>query len=71
MSRSIEQIAADVLRCVTSGDTEARLIGDIRATELARLAASHITSCPSCGAEPWVNIDCSLCVAMTALEASS
>lgn len=65
--RTIEQIAVDVLECATGWEREARLIGNVQAYELAVLAAKHITSCPKCGAEPWVNIDCQLCAAMSAI----
>jgi hypothetical protein len=27
----------------------------------------RFTSCPKCGAEPWVNIDCAVCEVMSAL----
>lgn len=64
-NRTIEQIAVDVLKCATSHVTDVRLIGNVQAIELARLAERHITSCPSCGSEPWVNIDCHLCSAMS------
>jgi hypothetical protein len=33
----------------------------------ARQLAKEFTSCPACGAEPWVNIDCSLCEVMAGL----
>ena len=36
---------------------------------IAALCASIVTCCPACGAEPWVNIDCDLCLVATALTA--
>jgi hypothetical protein len=33
----------------------------------ARLLKPLFTSCPKCGAEPWVNIDCAVCEVMSAL----
>lgn len=63
MTRSLEQIAADLLACATAHEPGARIVGNVMARELARivLAGDHIMSCPSCGAEAWVNIDCALC----------
>jgi hypothetical protein len=59
MSR--EQVAADVLACALAHDPESRLIGNVRAIDVAMLAALSLHTCPVCGAEAWVNIDCSLC----------
>jgi hypothetical protein len=66
MSR--EKIAADVLECALSHEPTSRLLGNVTAREIAALAASCITSCPLCGAEPWVNIDCRLCTVCWPLE---
>lgn len=60
--RDIESIARDVLCCAISHDPDARLIGNVRASEVAALAAREIMTCPKCGAEAWVNIDCDLCL---------
>lgn len=61
--RSLEEISHEVLKCCFAWEPGARLIGNVEARELAALvlAADRITSCPLCGAEPWVNIDCMLC----------
>lgn len=66
--RSAEQIALDLLHCVMTWEPSARLFGNIRADEIAYLASRHITSCPKCGAEPWVNVDCGLCEGISLLE---
>jgi len=63
----LEVIAVELLRCATSWEPEVRLLGNLRACEIAALAASIVTSCPKCGAEPWVNIDCDLCSCCAAL----
>jgi len=66
---SREQTAIDLLKCALSWEPEVRLIGNLRTCELAALAASIISSCPKCGAEPWCDIDCDLCLVCTALMA--
>lgn len=58
---SIEATALELLKCCLAHDPRSRVLGNIRAMDLTALAASIITSCPKCGAEPWVNIDCDLC----------
>lgn len=60
--RSRAATAVDLLRCAITHEPEVRLIGNVRACDIAALAASLVTSCPGCGAEPWVNIDCDLCL---------
>lgn len=64
---SREQTAIELLKCAISWEPEVRLVGSLRACEIAALAASIVTCCPRCGAEPWVNIDCDLCLVATAL----
>ena len=66
---SREATAIALLKSAISWEPEARLVGGLRACELAALAASIVTCCPKCGAEPWVNIDCDLCLVATALTA--
>jgi PAS domain-containing protein len=66
---SREATAIELLRCAISWEPEVRLVGNLRACEIAALAASIVTCCPKCGAEPWVNIDCDLCLVATALTA--
>ena len=66
---SREATAIDLLKCAISHEPDVRLLGNLRACELAALAASIVTCCPACGAEPWVNIDCDLCLVATALTA--
>lgn len=56
-----EAVAVEVLRCAISWDKDARPLGNVRAEDLARLAAAVIDTCPKCGATAWVNIDCDLC----------
>lgn len=66
---SREATAIELLKCAISWEPEVRLVGNLRACEIAALAASVVTCCPKCGAEPWVNIDCDLCLVCTALTA--
>ena len=68
MSRRIDEIAVEALRAAVAWEPNAKLLGDVTAVELARLALPHITQCPACGSEAWVNIDCPLCVAVGGLE---
>ncbi len=63
-----ERVAVDVLKCALSWDPEVRLLGNVTAREIAALAAKAITTCPKCGAEAWVNIDCDLCLMVAQLE---
>lgn len=56
-----EACAVEVLRCALSHNPNARLIGNVRAIDIAALAAAAIDTCPKCGATAWVNIDCDLC----------
>jgi len=60
-SRGLEAIAHDVLHAVTQ---EPPTGGGMCITnaEAAILAINAMnSSCPACGAERWVNIDCGLC----------
>ena len=66
--RSLQVIAVDVLRCALSWDRRARLLGNVTAGGIVRLVIPHITRCPSCGAEAWVNIDCDTCLAVGEIE---
>lgn len=66
---NIEQIAQETLRCALTWDRSARLIGNLTAFQIARLAAAVITFCPKCGAEPGCNIDCDVCSVIAALDA--
>lgn len=59
---SPEQIAREVLQAALSHEPGVRLIADVMACEMAALAARQIATCPTCGAEAWVNIDCDLCL---------
>lgn len=63
----LEKIAIETLKCALSWESNVCLIGNVMACEVAALAASQITSCPQCGAEPWVNIDCDLCMVCSSL----
>lgn len=60
--RTTEAIAADVLQCAIAHDPDSRLIGNVTAAEIVRLCASEVMTCPKCGAEAWVNIDCDMCL---------
>jgi hypothetical protein len=65
--RDPETIACDVLACALAHDPDVRLIGNVTAAEVAALAARHVMTCPHCGAEAWVNIDCDTCLVCSAL----
>lgn len=56
-----EKRAVEVLKCALAWEPDARLIGNVRAADIAALAAGAIDTCPKCGATAWVNIDCDLC----------
>lgn len=60
--RTTEAIALDALRCAISHEPDSRLIGNVTAAEVVRLCAREVMTCPKCGAEAWVNIDCDLCL---------
>ena len=55
-------IAADVLACALGWEPNVRLIGNVQAAEVARLAASVLITCHHCGSDAWVNIDCDVCI---------
>lgn len=42
--RSLEQIAVDTLQCATAHEPASRIVGNVRADELALLAMRHIAS---------------------------
>lgn len=65
---STESVAVELLRCALSHDAGARLVGNITAREIAAVASKQITRCPQCGSEPWVGIDCWLCLVCADLE---
>lgn len=52
----------ELLKCALSHEPGVMLIGNVMACEIAMLAAASVLTCPKCGAEPWVNIDCDLCL---------
>lgn len=59
--RTREEIAVDVLQCAMSWEPGARLVGNVTAAEMVTLSAVSVLTCPKCGSEAWVNIDCDLC----------
>ncbi len=61
MTRCPEAIAVDVLKCAITHEPDVCLIGNVKARDIAALAAHVIQTCPKCGATAWVNIDCDLC----------
>lgn len=69
--RPLGEIASEVLRCAMAWEPDARLIGNVTALEIARLAAQRIEDecqpCPLCGAEAGCDIDCGLCLGWDAL----
>lgn len=64
---TIEANAVEMLKCAIGWDPDARLVGNVRAQDVARVAARVIDTCPKCGATAWVNIDCDLCCVCHAL----
>ena len=66
--RTNEQIAYEVLCCAIAHEPASKIVGNVSAMELAKIAAAQITACPKCGAEAWCNIDCDLCGVCSALE---
>lgn len=58
---NIEAVAVETLKCAMTWAPDARLVGNVRASDIAALAAAAINTCPKCGATAWVNIDCPLC----------
>jgi hypothetical protein len=56
-----EQVAAALLQATIHVPPTQVLVGDVQAIELAALVVKHINTCPKCGAEAFVNIDCDLC----------
>jgi hypothetical protein len=67
VKRTTEEIAVELLKCAVGWEPTARLLGNVTAAELATVAAHHILTCPNCGAEAWVNLDCALCCSVSAL----
>lgn len=65
--RDPETIARMALEAALTWEPDARLIGDLTAAEVAALAARAAMTCPGCGAEAWVNIDCDMCLVCAAL----
>jgi len=56
-----ESADGDVLRALLEGEATLDTIAEVRGM------AERFTSCPACGSEPWVNIDCKVCSVMRAL----
>ena len=50
-----------MLQCALAWEPDARLIGNVTALDVAKVAALTMTQCPACGSEAWVNIDCNVC----------
>jgi hypothetical protein len=68
VTRSKESISTDLLRFVAKFGPDELVCGTASAREVAGLISENFSSCPRCGAEPWVNIDCPLCLFMGELE---
>ncbi len=56
-----EACAVEILKCAFAWEPEARILGEVRAADIAALAAHLVDTCPRCGSTAWVNIDCPLC----------
>lgn len=67
--RTREQICSDIFTAIVVKGEGPFYFGDITYDELLRLVAPDIGSCPMCGAEMGVNIDCKACEAWTEIMA--
>ena len=66
---TIDETARKVLLCALTHEPDSCLIGNVTAAEIARLAASRLSTCPQCGADAGSNIDCCcLCAILAVLE---
>jgi hypothetical protein len=65
--RNNNEVAVELLKCAICWNTDARVLGNVTAVELARFCAAQIITCPVCGSEAWVNIDCKICSIMAKL----
>ena len=72
---SARELAVKMLRIVLKVDPSTVVMAHantgsvVTAKDVAIVAASAITDCcPACGATPWVNIDCDVCMTCAALE---
>lgn len=73
-SRGREDIATDVLNALMRAYGEDSIVistDDIKVTskDLIYMCSEHITTCPDCGAEFPVNIDCDLCSVVAEINA--
>lgn len=67
VARRVDAIAEDILHCALTHEPGSRLLGNVTASEIVRLAAGAMATCPACGAEAWVNIDCDVCLVVSAI----
>lgn len=67
--RDPETIARELLANALAWEPDTCLLGNVTAAEAAALAARAVMTCPSCGSEAWVNIDCDMCLICAALVA--
>jgi hypothetical protein len=65
--RTPEQIATQVIKSLFAEHPETVICGDVTSRELCSLLVEYLTSCPKCGAEPGVNIDCGWCESIALL----
>jgi len=65
MTRSREQTCADIFTAIVVKGEGPFYFGDITFDELLRLVAPDILTCPLCGSDMGVNIDCKACDAWT------
>lgn len=61
MTFNPEGTAVEALKCCLAWEPDARILGNVRAVELAAILVDLINTCPKCGSTAWVNIDCDLC----------
>jgi hypothetical protein len=60
-----ERELGEKLKALLAGPATRQAINSVR------LMAPVFTSCPACGAEPWVNIDCKVCDVVSTLTKAS
>lgn len=58
---SKEDVSLRMIRALIRVPPDTVVIGDVVAGEILVLVAPHLTTCPSCGFKPFLNVRCDLC----------
>ena len=61
-------IAERLLKSALKKDPEEVAFGEVKVFEMAYFASKFFTSCPACGAEAWVDIDCRVCRIVSGIQ---